>query len=88
MKYYFVVSVLGAALQMLANNKFPTKMVNLNISLALSVLLYGCESWTLTADLERRIQAFENKCYRRMLGIIYGDNKSNESVWQPVNFLA
>ena len=30
----------------------------------------GIESWTLTADLERRIQAFENKCYS-MLGISY-----------------
>jgi hypothetical protein len=30
-------------------------------SLILSILVYGCESWTLTADMERRIQAFENK---------------------------
>ena len=28
----------------------------------MSVLLYGCESWTLTAYRERRVQAFENKC--------------------------
>ena len=34
----------------------------------LSTLLYGCESWTLTADSTKRIQAFENKFYRRMLG--------------------
>ena len=40
-------------------------------SLVLSILLYGCESWTLTATLKRRIKAFENKCYRRMLGISY-----------------
>ena len=40
-------------------------------SLVLSMLLYACESWTVTADLERRIQAFENKSYRRMLGISY-----------------
>ena len=34
-------------------------------SLVLSILLCRCESWMLTVDLERRIQAFENKCYRR-----------------------
>ena len=47
---------------------FPTKII-LYRSLVLSVLLCGCESWTLAGDLQRRIQAFENKCYRRLLGI-------------------
>ena len=52
------------------------------------VLLKGCHRWTLTADLERRIQAFENKCYRRMLGISYREHNINEYVWQQVNILA
>ena len=54
----------------------------------LSCRCYGCESWTLTADLERRIQAFENKCYRSMLGISYREHKTNEYVWQKVSILA
>jgi len=66
---------------------FPTK-IKLYKSLVLSVLLYGCESWTLTTDLERRIQAFENKCYRRMLGISYREHITNDYVWQRVNILA
>ena len=57
-------------------------------SLVLSMLLYGCESWTLTADLERRIQAFENKCYRRILCISYREHTASEYVWQQVNILA
>jgi hypothetical protein len=79
-----------ARLAILWKNKaisFPTKIV-LYRSLVLSVLLYGCESWTLTADLERRIQAFENKCFRRMLGISYREHKTNEYVWQQVSILA
>jgi len=32
-----------------------------------STALYGCESWTFNAESERRIQAFEFKCLRRML---------------------
>ena len=32
-------------------------------SLVLSIMLYGCETWTLTEDLERRIIAFETKSY-------------------------
>ena len=48
----------------------------------------GYESWTLTADLESRIQAFENKCYRRMLRISYRAHKTNEKVWEQVSILA
>ena len=29
-----------------------------------SIFLYACESWTLTAELQRRIQAVEMGCYR------------------------
>ena len=39
---------------------FATK-IKLFKTLVLSTLLYGCESWTLTADSTKRIQAFENK---------------------------
>ena len=32
-------------------------------SLVTSIYLYACESWTLTAKLQRRIQAMEMSCY-------------------------
>ena len=35
-------------------------------SLVLSILLYGCESWALTADLRQKVTSFHNKCVRRM----------------------
>ena len=67
---------------------FPAKIKHWK-SLVLSMLLYGCCSWTLTADLERRILAFENKCCRRMLGISYREHrKTNEYVLPQVDILA
>ena len=36
-------------------------------SLIISVFLYACESWILTAELEKRMQAFEIRYYRRLL---------------------
>ena len=48
--------------------------------LVVSILLYGCETWTLLADSERRIQAFETKCLRRLLNISYREHKTNEFV--------
>ena len=32
-------------------------------SFVTSIFLYACESWTLTAELQRRIQAMEMRCY-------------------------
>ena len=45
-----------------------------------STFLYACESWTLTAEIERRIQALEMRCYRRLLNISYKDHVTNEEV--------
>ena len=45
-----------------------------------SIFLYACESWTLTAELQRRIQAIEMRCYRKILHISYKDHVSNEEV--------
>ena len=38
-------------------------------SLVLSIFLHACESWTLTAELEKRTRAFEMRCYRSLLNI-------------------
>ncbi|GFR87376.1 endonuclease-reverse transcriptase [Elysia marginata] len=43
-------------------------------SLVSSILTYGCETWTLLADTERRIQVFENKCLRKLLRISSKDH--------------
>ena len=40
--------------------------VKLMRMLILSTFLYACESWTFTAEIERRIQALEMRCYRRL----------------------
>ena len=38
-------------------------------SIVISVLLYGYESWTYNEEIVKKINAFEFKCYRRLLGI-------------------
>ena len=35
-------------------------------SLVLGILLYGCESWVLTAHLRQKLNAFHNRCVRTM----------------------
>ena len=58
---------------------FRTKY-SLYRALVLSILLYGCEAWTLLAETEKRIQAFEMKFWRRLLRISYMDRKTNDYV--------
>ena len=50
----------------------------------ISIFLYACESWTLTAELEKRPQAFEMRCYRRLLNILYKDYVTNEEVRRKI----
>ena len=47
-------------------------------SLVLPVLLYGCETWTLTRDLRQRLNAFGTRSLRRILGYCWSDVVSNE----------
>ena len=65
------------------NISFRTKY-HLYKSLVTSILMYGCESWTLTAELEKRIQAFENKCHRKLLKISYKEHKTNAYVKEEI----
>ena len=43
--------------------------IQLICSLVTSIFLYACESWTLTAELQRRIQAMEMRCYCKIIRI-------------------
>ena len=49
-------------------------------SLVKSILLYACESWTLTAELQRRIQSMATRCYRKILHISRKAHVTNEEV--------
>ena len=48
--------------------------------LVTSIFLYACESWALTAELQRRTQFVEMRCYLKILCISYKDHVTNEEV--------
>ena len=50
------------------------------IQLVTSIFLHAYESWTLTAELQRRIQTMEMRCYRKILHVSYKDHITNEEV--------
>ena len=58
--------------------------MKLMCSFVISIFLKACESWTLTAEVEKRMQAFEMRCYRRLLIILYKDHVTNEEVRRKI----
>ena len=52
----------------------------LKSSLVTFIFLYACESWTITAELQRRIQAMEMRCYHKILHISYKHHVTSEEV--------
>ena len=48
------------------NISFKTKL-RLYGTLVKTIVLYGCETWTLMAVTESKLKAFENKCMRKIL---------------------
>jgi len=56
------------------------KRIKLYNTLALPVLLYGSETWTIKAREPRRITAAEMKYMRRTAGYTWTDYKSNAQI--------
>ena len=49
------------------------------------VVIYGCESWTTKTVEQRRIDAFELWCWRRLLRVPWTARRSNQSILKEIN---
>ena len=58
----------------------PTK-----VCLVKAMVLYGCESWTVKKAEHRRIDAFELRCWRRLLSIRWTARRSNQSIIKEIS---
>ena len=61
----------------------PTK-VRLVKAMVFSVVMYGCESWTIKKAECRRIDAFELWCWRRLLRVPWAARISNQSILKEI----
>ena len=48
------------------------------------VVMYGCESWTVKTAEQRRIDAFELWCWRRLLRALWTARRSNQSILKEI----
>jgi len=49
-----------------------------------SVLLYGCESWTINKNMEQKLKATEMWFWRKMMRISWTEKLTNEEVLEKV----
>ena len=47
--------------------------------------MYGCESWTIKEAEHQRIDAFELRCWKRLLRVPWTARRSNQSILKEIN---
>jgi len=57
-------------------------------STVIPVLLYGAQSWALTAKQQKKIQVTQNAMIRSILGIKLSDKVSNEEIYKKSGVIA
>ena len=61
-----------------------TKVRSVN-AMVFPVVMYGCESWTMKKAECQRIDAFELRCWRRLLRVPWTERRSNQSILKEIN---
>ena len=54
-------------------------------AMVFSVVMYGCESWTIKKAERQRIDAFELWCWRRLLRVPWTARRSNQSILKGIS---
>ena len=66
------------------DSTLPAK-VHLVTVMVFSVVMYGCESWTVKKAECQRIDAFELWCWRRLLRVPWTARRSNQSILKEIS---
>ena len=59
--------------------------VHLVQAMVFSVVMYGCESWTIKKAECQRIDVFELWCWRRLLRVPWSARRSNQSILKEIS---
>ena len=62
----------------------PMKVILVK-AMVFPVVLYGCESWTIKKAECRRTDAFELRCWRRLLRVLWPTRRSNQSILKEIS---
>jgi hypothetical protein len=69
------------SVQSLLSSRLLSRNVKVKIHIILPVILYGCETWSLTSREEHRLRVFENRVLRR----IFGPKRDEATEWRKLH---
>jgi hypothetical protein len=61
------------------NKDTKIKLFNVYVK---TVLLYACQTWLVTCEIQRKLQSFVNRCLRYIMKIWWPTVTSNENLWE------
>ena len=62
----------------------PTKVLIVK-AMVFPVVMYACESWIIKKAEHQRIDAFELRCWRRLLRVLWTARTSNQSILKEIS---
>ena len=62
-----------------------SKKIHLVKAMVFSLVIYGCESWTVKKTECQRIDAFELWCWRRLLRVPWTARRSKQSILKEIS---
>jgi uncharacterized protein YggT (Ycf19 family) len=63
----------------LQNKDTKIKLFNVYVK---SVLIYGCQTWLVTCEIQRKLQYFVNRCLQNIMKIWWPRVICNEKLWK------
>ena len=85
--------LLGRTVMTSLDSMLKSRDITLSIKVCLvkamvfSVVMYGCESWTVKKAEHQRIDAFELWCWRRLLRVPWTARRSNHSILKEISLV-
>ena len=82
------IALAGSAFNCLGNvwrNSKYSQKLSLNNRNVLFILTYGCETWSITAQLEKQLRPFDNNCLRSILNINRAERIRNDEIYSMTN---
>ena len=62
----------------------PTKVCLVKV-MVFPVVMYGCENWTIKKAEHQKTDAFELRCWRRLLKVPWTARRSNQSILKKIS---
>ena len=74
-------------LDVILKSRNRTLLMNIHLvkAVVFSVVMYGCESWTIEKAEHQRIDALELWCWRRLLRVPWMTRRSSRSILKEIN---